>query len=429
MFSKQVPLKRYTPPTCTLEIWAKNRTELWSITNSSDRELRFELYFDDPRLSEEEQVTIGGKQSELELLSEVVINYVHHFLAQSMNRQNQGFSPLKKTRKVSSKNSPVIANQGLLSHQLLFGNLDASKPAVTLSASQLFDLLDALEQYQEEVQTLFNPSSQTKRKSSIIALLSGVILALSALSLYLWRGLDPKSNFGSQIAQENRSNRPPINLLPVTPPLSSPKRRLPVPSPLISSDLAKRQTLKTPSVVVVPSISPSPTNSLQPNPNNPVIQVYPSSTPNKALPPVTTAVEPSENSQSLEIEPKSLKNNSTSSSRDVLVAPPLVPLDRTEPKPSSLLDTIPQVQEAREYFEQRWKVPNGLTQTLEYRLQINPQGSISQITPLGRSASIYLDRTSMPLLNEPFVSPLTNQETATIRLVLLPDGKVKTFLE
>jgi hypothetical protein len=35
----------------------------------------------------------------------------------------------------------------------------------------------------------------------------------------------------------------------------------------------------------------------------------------------------------------------------------------------------------------------------------------------------------MPALNQPFVSPLSNKETATIRLVLLPDGMVKTFLE
>lgn len=85
--------------------------------------------------------------------------------------------------------------------------------------------------------------------------------------------------------------------------------------------------------------------------------------------------------------------------------------------------------QVREYFQQRWKVPEGLTQTLEYSLKINNQGSLTRIIPLGRAATIYLDRTSMPLLNEPFVSPLTSQETATIRLVLLNDGTVKTFLE
>jgi len=93
------------------------------------------------------------------------------------------------------------------------------------------------------------------------------------------------------------------------------------------------------------------------------------------------------------------------------------------------LDLIPQVQEVREYFQQHWKVPDGLKQTLEYRLQINSQGSLTRVIPLGRAANIYLDRTSMPLLNKPFVSPLSTKEPVTIRLVFLTNGTVKTFLE
>ena len=96
---------------------------------------------------------------------------------------------------------------------------------------------------------------------------------------------------------------------------------------------------------------------------------------------------------------------------------------------SLLLDTIPQVAEARHYFEKRWTVPTGLNQRLEYRLIVNREGTLQSIVPLGRAAQIYLDRTGMPLLGESFVSPLQNTETATVRLVLTPDGKVKTFLE
>jgi hypothetical protein len=32
-------------------------------------------------------------------------------------------------------------------------------------------------------------------------------------------------------------------------------------------------------------------------------------------------------------------------------------------------------------------------------------------------------------MGEPFVSPLQNRDSATIRLLLSPDGEVKTFLE
>lgn len=83
----------------------------------------------------------------------------------------------------------------------------------------------------------------------------------------------------------------------------------------------------------------------------------------------------------------------------------------------------------REYFQQRWQAPEGLNQRIEYRLTLNREGAIARIIPLGKAASIYLDRTQMPLMNTAFVSPLETGDNATIRLVLSPDGEVKTFLE
>jgi hypothetical protein len=72
-----------------------------------------------------------------------------------------------------------------------------------------------------------------------------------------------------------------------------------------------------------------------------------------------------------------------------------------------------------------------LTQTLEYRLTLNKDGSLGRIIPLGQAAKIYLDRTSMPLLGEPFVTPLEASlpENPDIRLVLAPERTVRTFME
>ena len=83
----------------------------------------------------------------------------------------------------------------------------------------------------------------------------------------------------------------------------------------------------------------------------------------------------------------------------------------------------------RSYFQQRWQPPDGLTQTLEYRLLLNADGSLQRIVPLGQFSENYLDRTNMPLMGEPFVSAARNGETPQIRLVLKPDGKVQSFLE
>jgi len=92
-------------------------------------------------------------------------------------------------------------------------------------------------------------------------------------------------------------------------------------------------------------------------------------------------------------------------------------------------DTISQIAEARQYFQQRWNPPQGLTQTLEYTLLVGANGSIQRTIPLGQAAGDYIDRTGIPLVGEAFVSAINSGRNAKIRLVLSPDGSVKTFLE
>jgi hypothetical protein len=94
-----------------------------------------------------------------------------------------------------------------------------------------------------------------------------------------------------------------------------------------------------------------------------------------------------------------------------------------------LFDTIPQVAQVRNYFQQQWKPPTGLTQSLQYYLRLNPDGSIDRIQPLGEASTKYIDRTGMPVPGKPFVSPIEGERNAHIRVVLGPDGKVETFLE
>lgn len=105
----------------------------------------------------------------------------------------------------------------------------------------------------------------------------------------------------------------------------------------------------------------------------------------------------------------------------------------TPPPPSNnnynLLDAIPQVAEVRQYFQKKWQPTEDLTQTLEYRLLIKPDGSLDQSIPLGKAASLYLAKVPMPSPNTPFVSPLKVDGEQTVRLVLSPNGNVKTFLE
>jgi hypothetical protein len=70
-----------------------------------------------------------------------------------------------------------------------------------------------------------------------------------------------------------------------------------------------------------------------------------------------------------------------------------------------------------------------LTQTLEYYLVLNGDGSIQRIIPLGQAAGKYIDVTSMPLPGEPFVSGISGGRNPKIRVVFTPDGKVDSFLD
>jgi len=89
----------------------------------------------------------------------------------------------------------------------------------------------------------------------------------------------------------------------------------------------------------------------------------------------------------------------------------------------------PQVNEVREYFQQRWKPPSGLSEPLEYSIVLDVDGSVQRIEPLGKAARNYIDRSGLPLIGEPFVSANPQGETPRVRVILGADGKVQSFLE
>ena len=386
MFSKEkYPTKRFTPPTCSLEIWEKS---------PQTKAPHFVLNFDDPKFSQEEQVSIQGEPSQLPELSQTVKEYLQLFLK----------DPLKNLSFTHQGSLLNLTRQEGLKHLLSFRNLEFSRNSINLSTSQLFDLVDALEQYELSG----SKPKASQNKAAKIALIS-LIVGLGLLGLYWWRHSIKinKKTSSPTISKKITSTK---NEFPVIAPsqLPSPK---PIPSNLVvPPNLAMQTTIAPPPVVVIPS-----PKIVENQPQAPVnMAIYPSAEP------ITTAA----NNNELSL-PAPLKNEAP----PALTSERIAKADEHPLESTYLLDTIVQVREVREYFQKNWKVPQDLEHTLEYRLQINPQGAIIGIIPLGRSASIYLNQITMSALNQPFISPLSNKETATIRLVLLPDGTVKTFLE
>ena len=88
-----------------------------------------------------------------------------------------------------------------------------------------------------------------------------------------------------------------------------------------------------------------------------------------------------------------------------------------------------QAQEIKTYFKDKWQPPAELKQSLEYRLYLNFDGSIKRVVPIGKASELYLDKTNIPVKGETFISPLNKSQKSIIRLLLNPDGGIKTFAE
>lgn len=498
-------LRRYTPPTCTLEISAKDSPLSRWAGQPVMKHLRFQLSLDDPRQPEEKWLTLRGNRAQLEALHQAVETYIQTFLEHSTIDQtrlssafgadglragypslvNSGVSmptefssdhqaselPVAETQSAIGSVAPHAAAadavqpyqagdagieaihlqpRGLLAHDLFLGPLatDASGAVIRLSTLQLFDLATALDEYAAEVLALPNLQRSAWLKSPTgwgqIAALSLLTVGLATSAVKLLDGSyssQQSAPMTSQGATSEDQQRVAIQVSPS-------------PSPGVPAPLTTPQPLPP----------PPPTGSTVPsNPGFPTVNIPRTPTTNPGG--GSAASEPAAGSSTSRIalsdrpQPTAKRSgNQTANNTPAQDLPILAPIERSPaqfegaPAPSNArsagsadqqdaaasnpadsnstaFDTIPQVAEVRRYFQSRWKPPAGLTQTLEYSLQLGSDGSLQRITPLGQSAGDYIDRTGIPLLGEPFVSPLQSDRTPPIRLVLGPDGNVQTFLE
>ncbi|MEB3338548.1 MAG: DUF4335 domain-containing protein [Leptolyngbyaceae bacterium] len=376
-----------------------------------------------------------------------------------------------------ASNLPQIHLQprGLLTHELVLGSLkpQGSEQVLSLSVIQLSDLATALDEYASEaiaIPTLSRPQWLTTPPAWLRT--AAVVVVTASLTTLLIKFLDtnPLQTSPQIASQSSEKSQPSPNLgVPATP------LTVPVPSvfpPTGSSSPAPSPTTAIASPQPSPVASPPPDLTLTqipvppqelppPPPADLSLQPLPPSSPQKrvtipddmfstvpstAVAPSTatapsdpSAAKPIPNLAEIAAAPRLSSAGVSRQTRSANTS-----LDQagneagrdTPSSPSSLtrgnstaFDTLPQVAEARSYFQQRWQPPQGLTQLLEYTLVLNRNGSIQRIVPLGEAAGNYIDRTSMPLVGEPFVSAIEGSRTPRIRVVLSPTGTVQTFLE
>jgi len=428
-------IKRYTPPTCTLEIRGKKSPLSRIFGRTLLKDLNFQLRFDDPRIPEENQVILEGDRTQLELLSDAVTSYVQKFLS----------SPPISITETESNNSlvllptnPNLKQRSLLKHQLFFGSLATkeSGPEIKLNASQLFDLANALDEYNSDLATLPEANYAGNRNNFLGVTAASLLLAvgLTTLGIKVFNRENNSEKNSSVVSLQETAPKPKIEPIPTLTPQPATTT---VPTPSLPPPLASSDRLAPPEAV-------KPPNPPTPTPVEPIIPPPPPSPPPTARETIT--IEPS--APSLPPPPPPIVTfDNTGVTPELPKLPPLESnaseiTDAGTPetivdKSDSLtafneenkLNTLPQLLEAQEYFQTRWQPPETLEQSLQYSIVLNNDGSIGRIIPLGQASQLYLDRTGMPLMGESFVSPLPSEGNFKIRLVLTPDGKVQTFLE
>lgn len=451
-------LRRYTPPTCTLEVMAtESPLSRWTDRTVVNR-LRFRLQFDDPRLPPEDQITLEGDRSALEVLSDVVDDYVQAQLVEppslprlgAIARNEEGAialqAPLQDLadRHDSSNFGIALHPNGSLSHRLHLGALapDASHTVIQLSTLQLFDLATALDDCAGDVVAMATtqPSAWFKPSSGWLRAAAVMVLALGT-TLSIVKFVDPTIQTASSppdsVASSEDQQFGGITVLPKTAeselgaPQVDPDTLEPIPPPPTPEQSPSARTPR----VTVPSQAPIPPITAETRP-----PVAASPVPSTDLPPalvlpspsVESAPRASQNSDEPAIASRASLNDAPQAEQFSGASERLenrsMP-DTADAGSESVFDVIPQVAEVRAYFEQRWQPPTGLNSDLQYSIVLNSNGSIQRVEPLGQAAATYLDRTSMPLAGEPFVSATATESSPRIRLVLRPDGGVQTFLE
>jgi len=405
-------LRRYTPPTCTLEISAKSSPlSFWNQTTLV-KDLRFELRFDDPKLPEEQQITIKGSRNELEIINEVVNDYIQQLLISSPD--------ISRESEIVPDNSakPYFIPQGMLTHVLFLGSLAGQNQGnkITLTVSQLYDLANALDEYATDLAVLPEldkikaPQSNRVKSTKVAAL--ALAVGLGSTSMLYWQNNSQQSAYVASSTNLDASNLPgdTANIPEVTAP--RPPKNTPIPKPSLPRVLSVESPLPLPAPVTPPQTTSWLTaKGIQ----APKRELQSDKPPTSSTPSLTDKTKSANKKQDLKLDSlPTLKPSST----------PAVAIQDNQTAPKDLTP----MQEIKNYFLSRWQAPKDLTQALEYRLLINSDGSVKDIIPLKAISTNYLKRAPMPFKGEKLISS-TSTGDLTIRLVLNTDSTVATFLE
>ena len=465
--------RRYTPPTCTLEIyhpqpfWGRWRYQSFPPLFS------FQLHFDDPRLAQEDRMSIIGDRDLLEKLRIKVGQYVNRYLNITTIWDEELSCEILEEKQEGEV--IYLSRQSAYSHLLYYQSFEPHQEVieVILTNTQLVDFVNALEAYHWDATTV-----RVKQKKQRLSLGTGVAVAMVTTlgGFFWWRYQVNRSvNVAEEIPElpaENYNQ----NIQAVIPPSPIDLKTVPqIVTPKIPEELLNQQPLLPPT----PTLTQPPTNlltnsNIQPNNSNQTNTIPSSSnqtnsqsstpsaqsnTNNSSLVTgITTSIPPNnESSQSLEtsnnllttrlpslpmLSPSDFNQNSIAMASSQInnlsdvgtinqqIQPNLAEKFNS-PSSSVVAKRINQniSGEVQQYFRDKWQPPENLNQSIEYRLQLEENGTLTRVIPVGQVAAVFLEQTPMPLIGEVITSSFTKISPLTVRLILSPNGGVRSFVE
>ncbi|BAQ65617.1 hypothetical protein GM3709_2382 [Geminocystis sp. NIES-3709] len=482
--------RRYTPPTCTLEIYHPH--SFWGNWGAKTfpPQFSFQLHFDDPRLPKNEKSVILGDRNLLEKLREKVNEYIAKYL------EINSLEVESLTCELPSDNQEEfisISRDSTYRHRLFYQCFFPKEEIleIILTNTQLFDFVNALSSYYHDA------TKPIPEKNESISSHIGLSITITALTFVIGGGIWWR--YEQQIA-DNQTNTdqlstetPQSNIEDVIPPTPIDPKTIPsIVAPEVPENLKNRNPLLPPPPTITQppqgetnivgnnikenNISPQPNQSAeiiiappplappisnlpppvleQTNPNIITLQpspstVTPSFQPTKPLSPPSKPQYPSRLSTLPTLQPNnsnkvpnSLPNNSSNTIQAGIntlnsVSPNVIGNSPNFEQQVSRLDSSLNQKksgglvsnEVKQYFQDKWQPPENLKQSIEYRLKFSQNGSLAKVTPIGQVAIVFLDRTGIPLLGEKITSSFSDQEEVTVRLILSPSGNVQTFDE
>jgi hypothetical protein len=477
MSTEPTVIRRYTPPTCSLEIAAQQSPLSRWMGKVALKDLRFKLSFDDPRVDEDNWLILRGDRTQLEALNEAVNEYVQSFLNQSPTLPGNTATLLAAPITAPTAPNPAgttgisLVPKGLLSHQLNLGALatETSGASVPLSSTQLADLASALDEYASEAVALPNLTRQSTglaglSKPNWAALAAGVLVAVGLGTSLLNRSAPtPTTGQASSSDQRMALNQPPSPSPTPLPPGLSPLSTLPSPgqspSPIGNTTIAGLPS---------PIANSAATNTPTPNPSAPTIGNSSGSTgtgngsvsittppepaiatdkiggagktPFKNTPETDRALSDNPNATTPEMAEGLKQRAAAQAQLEAAESAPTqaarVPSPVTTTPPAGIMapsaasrrvfDT-PQSDEVRRYFQRSWTKQAGVDTTVEYAVELAGDGSVSQLQPRGTEAERLVSRPGMPAAGDKIASPSQDGNPSTIVVMLKPDGSVEAF--